>query len=155
MASARERFAEACAALDFEAEVTEYPDGTRTARDAAAAVGCDVAQIVKSLVFMADGAPVLALTSGSNRVDPGALATLVGAEHVRQADADEARGATGYSIGGTPPFGHPTPVATWIDPDLCDHDAVWAAGGTPDTCFPISPDRLVALSVATVGDFTE
>lgn len=155
MASARERFAAACTALDFDPDVTEYPDGTRTARDAAVAVGCDVAQIVKSLVFVADGVPVLALTAGSNRVDPEALATLVGAAEVRQADADEARTATGYSIGGTPPFGHPSPVATWVDPDLCAHDAVWAAGGTPDTCFPIAPDRLVALTAGTVGDFTE
>ena len=103
-------------------EVTRFPEGTRTAADAAAAIGCEVAAIVKSLVFVVDGVgPVLALTSGANRVDTDRLgAHFGGAGPARQAKPDEARAATGYAIGGTPPFGHPAPVPTCATPRSCD-----------------------------------
>ena len=100
----------AARALGLELAVCEFPDGTRTALDAAKAVGCDVEQIVKSLVFMADLRPVLVLTSGGNLVDPTKVARELGAARVRKADAGQARAATGYAIGGTPPFGHPQPI---------------------------------------------
>lgn len=147
--SATERFTAAAADLGVDVEVTRYPEGTRTAADAAAAIGCDVAQIVKSLVFMADDAPLLALTSGANRVDTATLAEAVGAAVVRQANADEARSATGYAIGGTPPFGHAGgQVRTVLDPTLLDFATVWAAAGTPDSVFPLSPVTLLAATGA-------
>ena len=129
-----------------------FPEGTRTAAEAAAAVGCDVGAIVKSLVFIADDAPVLALVSGANRVDMGRLAAAVGATVVRKADADEARAATGYAIGGTPPFGHAgTGVAHVVcDPGLLDHAVVWAAAGGPTSVFPLPPADLVRAAGATV-----
>ena len=120
-----------------------YPEGTRTAVDAAAAVGCDVDQIVKSLVLMAGEQPVLVLCSGANRVD----LAKVGAEfdgRARMANADEVRAATGFAIGGAPPFGHPSPLPTLVDPHLLGFDEVWAAAGTPDSVFPLTPGDLVA-----------
>ena len=112
-----DRFASAAAALGLTLEIHRFPQGTRTAVDAARAVGCELGQIVKSLVFVADGEPFLALTSGSNRADPERLAATLGARDVRPASADEARAATGYAIGGTPPFGHPTPLRVLVDRD--------------------------------------
>ena len=148
------RFVDAMQAAGVTIDVTQYPDGTRTAQDAAAAIGCDVAAIVKSLVFVVDGVgPVLALTSGANRVDPARLGAHFGGA-ARQAKADEARVATGYAIGGTPPFGHPEPVPTVCDPALLTFDEVWAAAGTPDTVFPVTPTRLLELSGAEVVDVT-
>ena len=152
---AMNRFVDAMQAAGVTIDVTQYPDGTRTAADAAAAIGCDVAAIVKSLVFVVDGVgPVLALTSGANRVDPARLGATTSAARPRQAKADEARDATGYAIGGTPPFGHPAPVPTVCDPTLLTFAEVWAAAGTPDTVFPLSPDRLLELSGAEVVDVT-
>ena len=150
------RFVDAMADAGVTIEVTRFPEGTRTAADAAAAVGCEVAAIVKSLVFVVDGVgPVLALTSGANRVDADRLgAHFGGAGPARQAKPDEARAATGYAIGGTPPFGHPAPLPTLCDPVLLRFNAVWAAAGTPDTVFPLNPDRLVELSAAEVVDVT-
>jgi prolyl-tRNA editing enzyme YbaK/EbsC (Cys-tRNA(Pro) deacylase) len=130
-----------------------YPDGTRTASDAAAAVGCDVAQIVKSLVLTGPDGPVLALTAGHHRVDLDRLASVVGGE-VRMATPDEVRAATGFAIGGTPPFGHPAPIPTVLDPSLLEHETVYAAAGTPATCFPIAPDRLRDATASTVAHFT-
>lgn len=155
MSDAIERFLRAVSHLDIEPEVTIYPAGTRTATDAAAAVGCDVGQIVKSLVFAADGSPILALTSGANRVDTAKLAEVGGFGQVGKADAEQARAATGFSIGGTPPFGHATSVPTFIDRDLLGHEVVYAAAGRPDTCFPIAPATLVAITNAPVADFAE
>jgi prolyl-tRNA editing enzyme YbaK/EbsC (Cys-tRNA(Pro) deacylase) len=143
---------EAGRALGLELEVREFPDGTRTARDAARAVGCDVKQIVKSLVFMADGRPVLVLTSGANLVDPDKVARELGAAGVRKADADQARAATGYAIGGTPPFGHPQPIEVLIDRDLTRLDTVWAAAGTPRHVFPIAAGDLLRASGGRVLD---
>ncbi len=133
-------------ALGLELAVREFPDGTRTALEAARAVGCAVEQIVKSLVFMADGRPVLVLTSGANLVDPARVAHRLGAASVRKADADQARAATGYAIGGTPPFGHPQPIEVLVDRDLTRLDTLWAAAGTPRHVFPISSRDLLRVS---------
>jgi len=149
------RVIETARAAGLEIEVARFPAGTRTAADAARAVGCDVAQIVKSLVFMADGDAVLALVSGANRVDTGKMAAAVRAADVRRADGDEARAATGVAIGGVPLFGHARPVAVVIDRDLLAFDRVWAAAGLPDAVFPIAPDALVSVSGGTVADLAE
>ena len=154
MAGAVERFLAAGRAEGFEPIVRRFPEGTKTAEDAARAIGCDVAQIVKSLVFMADDRPVLALTSGRNRVDTRALADLAGASEARRATPEEAREATGFAVGGTPPFGHPEPIRTFLDVDLMRHAEVWAAAGTPDSVFPVSPEELRRLSSATEGRFS-
>ena len=135
--------------------VVEYPDGTRTAVDAAAAVGCEVGQIVKSLIFSIDGELVLALTSGSNRVDTGALTSAAGGEVCDKADANQVREVTGYAIGGVPPFGHANPVRSFIDPALFEHAEVWAAAGTPRHVFAITPAELLSATGATEANFTE
>ena len=135
--------------------IVEYPNGTRTAQDAADAVGCQVDQIVKSMIFEADGDLVLALTSGANQVDAHRLAELAGAKTCGRANPDQVRATTGYAIGGVPPFGHQEPVRTWIDPHLMNFDRVWAAAGTPRHVFPIEPRDLVRLTNATVRDFTD
>jgi Cys-tRNA(Pro) deacylase len=145
------RFETWLASTDFGVTVREFPEGTRTAVDAARAVGCEVGQIVKSLVFVAGGTPVVALISGANRLDERKLAAVVG-EPVAKADAETARAATGYSIGGVPPFGHATEVPVFMDRDLLDHAVVWAAAGRPDSVFEIPPERLRDLSGATVVD---
>lgn len=150
-----DRFLQAATVLGHEVEVRRFPQGTKTAPDAARAIGCDVGQIVKSLVFVADDLPVLVLTSGANRVDVGRLAALVAASEVRRASPDEVRSATGYAIGGTPPFGHPEPIRTFIDADLLAHEVVWAAAGAPDAVFGTTPEELVATSGAEVADVRE
>jgi prolyl-tRNA editing enzyme YbaK/EbsC (Cys-tRNA(Pro) deacylase) len=152
---ARARFERAASDLGLSLDVHEFPEGTKTARDAAQAVGCEVGQIVKSLVLVADGTPFLALTSGPNRADIGRLATLMGANEVRRATPDEARRATGYAIGGTPPFGHPTPLRTFLDHDLLGYDVVWAAAGTPFAVFPIAPGQLQRVAGAEPADLKE
>lgn len=131
--------------------VKSFPEGTRTAGDAARAVGCEVGQIVKSLVFVAAGKPIVALVSGANRVDERRLGAVAG-EPVRKADAETARAATGYSIGGVPPFGHATKVPVYMDRDLLSHEVVWAAAGRPDSVFEIEPERLRELSQAVIVD---
>src|ERR1700681_3353179 len=131
--------------------VKQFPAGTRTAVDAANAIGCEVGQIVKSLVFVAAGRPVVALVSGANRLDEKRLASVAG-DPVAKADAAIARESTGYSIGGVPPFGHATDVPVFMDRDLLGHDVVWAAAGRPDSVFEISPERLRELSEAVVAD---
>ena len=155
--TATDRFRTLATAVGVDVTVSEFPEGTRTAVDAARAVGCPVDAIVKSLVFMADERPVLALTSGGNRIDEARLARAVAAEVVRKASADEARTATGYAIGGTPPFCHTgTGVSeVLIDPALLAHEMVWAAAGTPSSVFPIAPAQLVDAAGARVIDVTE
>jgi acrylyl-CoA reductase (NADPH) len=155
--AATDRFVTLAASVGVHVEVAEFPEGTRTATDAARAVGCDVDAIVKSLVFMADGQPVLVLMRGGGRVDEQRLAGALGATDVRRASADEARAATGYAIGGTPPLGHHGAGVTAIiaDPSLLAHDRVWAAAGTPSSVFPISPTQLVEASGARVADVAE
>ena len=131
--------------------VREFPEGTRTAVDAARAVGCELGQIVKSLVFLAAGKPVVALVSGSNRLDERRLAAVAGGP-VAKANALTVRAATGYAIGGVPPFGHATEVPVFMDRDLLGYPAVWAAAGRPDSVFEIEPGRLRELSNAVVID---
>lgn len=125
--------------------VQEHPDGTRTAADAAAAVGCEVARIVKSLVFTVDDAPVIALVAGDARLDEARLAEAAGGR-VGRADADLVRDATGFPIGGVPPFGHPSPLLTFVDESLLAHDTVWAAAGTPRHVFEVDPADLLRVS---------
>lgn len=140
------RVAAAARAAGLDLEVREFPEGTRTAPDAARAIGVEVSQIVKSLVFTVDGAPVLALVAGDNRLDEQKLAAAVGGTAVGRADADTVRAATGFPIGGVPPFGHPGALRTVIDPDLMAHDVVWAAAGTPRHVFAVAPDDLARLT---------
>jgi prolyl-tRNA editing enzyme YbaK/EbsC (Cys-tRNA(Pro) deacylase) len=142
----------AAAEAGLELRVRRFPTETRTAADAARAVGCEVGQIVKSLVFMADGSPVLALVSGTHQLDTAKLATELGAADVRRASGDEARRATGYAIGGVPPLGHATPLPVLIDRHLLRHDLVWAAAGLPDAVFPVDPRRLAAAAGAREAD---
>ena len=149
---ARERFLEGARAVGLTPDIRQFPEGTRTAEQAAAAVGCELGQIVKSLVFLCDGDAVLALTSGANRVDTKRLGEVLGGK-ITRADADGVREATGYAIGGTPPFGHAHPLRTVADPALLAYDAVWAAAGTPDTVFELTPDELIRASGAAIADF--
>ena len=152
---ALERFRESAGALGIEAQVRRFPEGTKTAEDAARAIGCDVAQIVKSLVFVVGDRPVVAFTSGSNRVDPAKLARIAETDRARRATPEEARAATGFAVGGTPPFGYPGPVPTYLDPDLLAFEEVWAAAGTPDSVFPLPPQELLRVTGAETADFTE
>jgi prolyl-tRNA editing enzyme YbaK/EbsC (Cys-tRNA(Pro) deacylase) len=138
-----------------EIKVTRFPSTTRTAQDAAREIGCSVAEIVKSLVFSADGAPVVALCSGADRVDETKLKSALGASTVRRANADEAKSATGYAIGGVPPFAHDTELRVVIDDGLLAFDTVWAAAGLPDAVFPIAPAELVRLSAGNVADVAQ
>ena len=155
MAKGVDRFVAAAKAAGVAARVRRFPLGTRTAPDAARAVGCEVGQIVKSLVFVADGTPFIALTSGANRADPKRLAEAVGANEVRRATPEEAREATGFAIGGTPPFGHRGPLRVLMDEDLGRYDVLWAAAGAPDAVFPITPKDLLAATGAEVANFKE
>ena len=132
--------------------VSTYPAGTRTAADAAAAIGCDVAQIVKSLVFRKrSGDALLVLVSGRNRVDEAKVGALV-AEPIGKADAVFVRQATGFAIGGVPPAGHVEPIETLVDRDLLSLGELWAAAGTPQTVFPIAPEELVRVTGGRVAD---
>jgi prolyl-tRNA editing enzyme YbaK/EbsC (Cys-tRNA(Pro) deacylase) len=149
-----ERFLREAEGLGLLLQVREFPEGTRTAEDAARAIGCGVGQIVKSLVFVAGTEPFLVLTSGPNRADVARLTDLVG-RPVRRADPEEARSATGFSIGGTPPFGHPRPLRVLLDRDLLAHEEVWAAAGTPSSVFPIAPGDLVRAARGEPADFKE
>ena len=155
MSRAVSRVEEAARLLGMSIDVRRFPEGTRTAADAARAVNCEVGQIVKSLVFVADGESFLALTSGANRADVGKLAGLVGASEVRRASPEEARAATGFAIGGTPPFGHPAPLRVLVDRDLLAYEEVWAAAGAPDAVFELSPEELLRVSGGSPADFAE
>ena len=145
------RVAEELRRLGADCEVKEMPDSTRTAADAAAALGCSVAQIVKSLVFRSVAADeaVLVLLSGADRVDEGRLAEVVG-EEVEQATGKFVRARTGFAIGGVPPVAHSEPIATYLDEHLLDHALVWAAAGTPRAVFSIGPADLVRVTSARV-----
>ncbi len=149
------RVLDAADRLGLDIDVVEYPDGTRTAPDAAAAVGCDVAQIVKSLVFLLDGAPCLALVAGDRRLDPSRLAASLGGDRVDRADADAVRAATGFPIGGVPPIAHATELPVALDRSLLDHDAVWAAAGTPRHVFRIAPGALFEAVGGVTADLGE
>jgi prolyl-tRNA editing enzyme YbaK/EbsC (Cys-tRNA(Pro) deacylase) len=141
-------------ARGLELDVREFPEGTRTAADAARAIGCQVDQIVKSLVFVADNEPVLVLTSGGNRVDVVKVGKERSAAVVRKADAGEVRAATGYAIGGTPPFGHARELTVLVDRHLTGFQVVWAAAGTPRHVFPIAPADLLKATGGQVADIT-
>ncbi len=132
--------------------VRRFPEGTRTAQEAARAIGTTVERIVKSLAFVAAGTVVVVLCSGASRVDETKLAASLGVTTVRRATADEAKSATGYAIGGVPPFAHATGVRVLCDRGLLAYDEVWAAGGLPDAVFPLAPADLVRLGGATVVD---
>jgi prolyl-tRNA editing enzyme YbaK/EbsC (Cys-tRNA(Pro) deacylase) len=133
--------------------VQEMPDSTRTSAEAAAAVGCEVAQIAKSLIFktVGTGRPVLVVASGVNRVDEKKLAACLG-EKIARPDADFVRAETGYAIGGVPPVGHDRPLRTLIDRDLLALSDIWAAAGTPRAVFKLTPADLVAMTGGTVAD---
>jgi prolyl-tRNA editing enzyme YbaK/EbsC (Cys-tRNA(Pro) deacylase) len=141
----------------FDSEIRVFPEGTKTAEDAARAIGCPVAAIVKSLVFVVigdDGSewPVVALVPGDKRLDTSALARHAGAAGSRRATLDEAREATGFAVGGTPPFGHVNPIPVFADGQLRRNDPVWAAAGTPTSVFPISIAELDRLARPTWAD---
>jgi prolyl-tRNA editing enzyme YbaK/EbsC (Cys-tRNA(Pro) deacylase) len=144
-----ERVREAAARLGLAVSIREMPQSTRTAEEAAAACGCRVGQIVKSLVFAgaASGEPYLLLVSGQNRVDQAGVATAIG-EVLDRPDAARVRAWTGFSIGGIPPFGHDQPMRTFIDRDLLTYDTVWAAAGTPSAVFAADPRALAAATDA-------
>lgn len=150
-----QRVVDAAAARGVTVQVTRFPDGTGTTEDAAAAIGCDVAAICKSIVLLADGEPVLVLTSGANRVDARKVAAEVGADEARLASPEEVRDATGWPIGGTAPYGNPEAMWLLLDDDLLAQEEVWAAAGLPDAVFPIAPDQLLETSGAEVADVAE
>lgn len=134
-----------------QAQVCELPDSTRTAVEAARAVGCEVGQIVKSLIFVLDppGQMVLLLVSGSNRVNEKAVGQRLGGT-LGKANADQVQTVTGFVIGGVPPLGHSNPLPTYIDSDLLGFESIWAAAGTPHAVFPTSPAELVRIANAQV-----
>jgi prolyl-tRNA editing enzyme YbaK/EbsC (Cys-tRNA(Pro) deacylase) len=149
---AAQRVQDVLQAKGLEADVRHMPASTRTAQDAADACGCQVGQIVKSLIFRGarSGQAYLLLVSGANRVDETLAATQIG-EPLGRADAQFVRDATGFAIGGIPPLGHATPIATFMDEALLGHAVVWAAAGTPDAVFPIAPGRLAeAVGARTI-----
>jgi len=154
MHSSAQKVAEAARELGLKVEIVEFEQTTRSAAEAAAAIGCEVAQIVKSLCFVVNREPLIALVSGKNQLDERKVAGLrgVGRKKVKRADANMVKDATGFSIGGVPPFGHAMQLPVYIDEDLTDFDVVWAAAGTPFAVFAITPDELVRASNGIVVD---
>lgn len=146
-----QRVTAALQAAVIDTEIIEFSQSARTAEEAAAAIGTQVAQIVKSLVFIAGTTPILALVSGTNRLDPARLAVWTG-DAPRRASADEVRAATGFAIGGVPPIGHRGPLVTFIDRDLLQYDVLYAAAGTPHAVFAILPPDLVRITAGRVVD---
>ena len=142
------------AARDAGLEITtrRFPEGTKTAADAATAIGVTVGQIVKSLVFGVDDEIVMALVSGSNQLDEKKLALAAGGAKCARVDADAVRDATGYPIGGVPPFGHSTQLRVFVDPDLLQYDEVWAAAGTWNDNFGANPNDIVRVAGGVVTD---
>ena len=136
-------------------DIHEFPEGTKTSADAAAAVGCELSAIAKSLVFVVDGDPVVVIMSGDHRVDAGRLAAACGGSKARRARLEEAREATGFAAGGTPAFGYARAIPVLIDRSLRRHAEVWSAAGTPTTVYPIALDDLVAASGARWADVAE
>jgi Cys-tRNA(Pro) deacylase len=145
---------EAADALDLDIRVVEFEQTTRTAQDAATAIGCHVGQIVKSLLFTVRGEPVMALVSGKNQLDDRKLAALyqVGRKRIRRPSAETVKSVTGFSIGGVPPFGHQEALPTFIDQDLMHYEVVWAAAGTPNAVFAIAPTDLESSTGGKVID---
>jgi len=151
---ASQKVVAAAAEAGLAIDVTEFPEGTKTAADAAAAIGCEVAAIVKSLVFVVDEEPVVALVPGDRRLDTDRLAEVAGGSAARRASLEEVRDATGFAAGGTPPFGHARALRVFADNALKRHDPVWAAAGTPTTVFPISIADLERLSRPAWADLS-
>jgi len=147
-----QRVQDALAARGFQNQVQELRETARTAAEAAAAVGCEVGQIAKSLVFKGrvSGRAVLVIAAGSNRVDTGKVEALVG-EPLDRPDADFVRAETGFAIGGIPPLGHDRALVTIIDEDLRRHPSIWAAAGHPNAVFPLTPDELERMTGGTVA----
>lgn len=137
----------------FANQVVEMPDSTRTSAEAAAAVGCTVGQIAKSLIFRGKqtGTAILVIASGANRVNEKKIAAVVG-EPIEKPDAEFVRAQTGFVIGGVPPLGHPIPLRTLIDPDLLSYAVIWAAAGTPNAVFRLLPSELVAMTGGQVAE---
>ena len=146
------RVIEAAREAGLEITTRRFPEGTKTAADAATAIGVSVGQIVKSLVFGVDSEIVMALVSGSNQLDEKKLAVAAGGAKCSRVDADAVRAATGYPIGGVPPFGHATQLRVFVDPDLLQYDEVWAAAGTWHDVFGIEPHKLVEASEGLVTE---
>ena len=138
--------------LDLDMAVRELPQSTRTAPQAAQAIGCDLGAIVKSLLFLADDMPVLVLVAGDRRADPIRLRAVLGASQVAMANADRVRAETGFTIGGVPPVGHTQPLRVYIDRSLSRFDTVWAAAGGPNAVFPIQYATLVQITGGQVAD---
>ncbi|MDX2546803.1 YbaK/EbsC family protein [Streptomyces sp. WI04-05B] len=158
MTTSSSRFAAALDELglgELTSRIRRFPDETRTAAEAAAAIGCELSQICKSLIFSADGVPVLVLMDGASRVDVELVRRELMAAKVTRAKVDVVRETTGYAIGGVPPFGHLTRTRVLADRSLLEHDLVWAAAGTPYTVFPMEPKALVAHAGATLVDVRE
>lgn len=149
-----QKVADVARELGLKINVTEFEASTRTAEDAANAVGCTVGQIVKSLLFVVRDQPMMVLVSGENRLDEKKLAALcgVGRKQVKRGDAETARQVTGFAIGGVPPFGHTTSLPVYIDADLTCFDVVWAAAGTPYAVFEIAPQALIEVTNGTIAD---
>ena len=146
---------EAGRALGVEVHPKEFPDSTRTAADAALAIGVDLGQIVKSLVFSVDGEVVVALVSGDNLLDEAKLAEVAGGERAWREDADTVRDATGFPVGGVPPFGHREPLRIFLDEDLMGYDELWAAAGTPHCNFAITPNDLLRATGGRICDLAK
>jgi prolyl-tRNA editing enzyme YbaK/EbsC (Cys-tRNA(Pro) deacylase) len=147
-----QRVIDAGASKGITVQPVQFPDGTKTAQDAASAIGVQVGQIVKSLIFAVDGELVLAYVSGANQLDEARLARAAGGSQCSRVDADTVRSATGFPIGGVPPFGHHSDLRVFVDPDLLQYDEVWAAAGTWHDVFALSPQQLVE---ASSGELTE
>ncbi len=149
----RDRLARCARELGIEVHVQRLEASTRTVKDAAVAVGCRESEIAKSIVFVADGDPVVCVASGRHRIDTAKLADVLDVAEVRQAAAEEVRAATGYAVGGVPPFGHDLPVV--FDEELLAHERVWAAAGDPNSLFEVDPRALadcVGARVLAVGE---
>ena len=149
----RDRLAECARDLGIDVKVQRLEASTRTVADAATAVGCQEAEIAKSIVFLADGDPVVCVASGQHRIDVEKVADALDVAEVRQAHPDEVRAATGYAIGGVPPFGHDLPVL--FDEELLNHERVWAAAGDPNSLFCVDPHKLANCVSARIVDLGE
>ena len=154
MKPAAQKVQAALAALGLERTVIELAVHARTSQQAADALGVAVGQIAKSLVFTANGSPVLVIASGANRVDEERLSRLTGAR-IRRADPETVRQATGYAIGGVAPVGHPAPLPVYIDRDLLQYELIYAAAGVPECVFPLTPEELVRSTGGAVSDLKE
>ena len=150
--AANERFSSAAALLGIEPEIVRFPEDTRTATQAATALNCELGQIIKSLIFECDGLPVLALTAGDRQVDTEALGRLCGGK-IGKADAELVREATGFAIGGGPPFGHLNQLSCFVDQSIYRYEIAWGAAGTPDTVFAIRTEHLESLSGGQITEF--